>query len=89
MNHGLLFAGLPPPSWGAVSGKISGRPSDTVHMGVPVGGHQQRCYIAGRQLIAKSFARNRPFTKICPAPSASWSLLLKIKKLLNDGLNLT
>ncbi len=53
------------------------------------GSHQLQCYIAGRQLIAKSFARDRPFTKICPAPSASWSLVLKMKKLLNDGLDLT
>ncbi len=80
--------------WGAVSRKISenpqgGRPSETLHMGAPVGGRQQRSYIAGRQLIAKSFARNRPFRKICPAPSASWSLVLKMKKLLNDGLDLT
>jgi hypothetical protein len=58
-------------------------------MRAPVGGRQQRSYIAGRQLIAKSFAQNRPFTKICPAPSASWSLILKMKKLLNDSLDLT
>jgi hypothetical protein len=57
-------------------------------MGVVVGGRQLRCYIAGRQLIAKSFAQNRPFMKICPAPSASWSFIVKMKKLLNDGLNL-
>jgi hypothetical protein len=58
-------------------------------MGAPVGGRQLQCYIAGRQFIAKSFARNRPFMKICPAPSASWSFIVKMKKLLNDGLNLT
>jgi hypothetical protein len=58
-------------------------------MGALVGGRQQQSYIAGRQLIAKSFVRNRPFTKICLAPSASWSLILKMKKLLNDGLDLT
>jgi hypothetical protein len=54
-----------------------------------VGGRQQRCYIPGCQLIAESFAQNRHFAKICLAPSASWSLLLKMKKLLNDSLNLT
>jgi hypothetical protein len=58
-------------------------------MGVPVGGRQLQCHITGCQLIAKSFARDRPFKKIRPAPSASWSLVLKMKKLLNDGLNLT
>jgi hypothetical protein len=57
-------------------------------MGAAAGGHELRCYIAGRQLIAKSFARDRPFTKIFPAPSASWSLVFKMKKLLNDGLDL-
>jgi hypothetical protein len=57
-------------------------------MGAPVGGRQQRCYIAVRQLIAKSFVRNRPFMKICLAPSTSWSLVLEMKKLLNDGLDL-
>jgi hypothetical protein len=60
MNHGLLFAGSPPPPLGAVSGKqrnpLGGHPSDTLHMGAPVGGRQLRYYIAGRQLIAKSFA---------------------------------
>jgi hypothetical protein len=67
---------------------LGGRPSDTLHMGVPVGGRQLLCYIAGRQLIAKSFVRNRPFMKICLAPSTSWSFIVKMKKLLNDGLNL-
>ncbi len=85
MNRGLLVAGPPPPPLGGCERKdqrnpLGGRPSNTLHMGAPVGGHQQRCYMAGRQLIAKSFARNRPFKKICPAPSASWSLVLKIKK---------
>jgi hypothetical protein len=40
-------------------------------MAVVVGGCQLWCYIAGRQLIAKSFARDRHFKKICPGPSAS------------------
>jgi hypothetical protein len=53
-----------------------------------VGGRQLRCYIAGRQLIAKSFAQDRGFMKICPGPSASWSLVVNTKKLLNDGLDL-
>ncbi len=58
-------------------------------MGATVGGCQLRCYITGRQLIVKSFAQDRPSTKICLAPSTSWSLVLKIKNLLNDGLNLS
>ncbi len=93
MNRGLLVAGPPPPPLGGCERKdlrnpLGGRPSNTLHMEAPVGGRQLRCYIAGRQLIAKSFARNRRSTKICPAPSASWSLLVKMKKLLNDSLNL-
>jgi hypothetical protein len=58
-------------------------------MGAPEGGRQLQRYIAGCQLTAKSFARDRRFTKIFLAPSASWSLVLKMKKLLNDGLDLT
>jgi hypothetical protein len=46
------------------------------------------CYIAGCQLIAKTFARDRPFAKIWAGSSASWSLVLKMKKLLDDGLDL-
>jgi hypothetical protein len=57
-------------------------------MGAAMGGHQLQCYIAGHQLVAKSFTRDRRFTKICPAPSDSWSIVLKMKKLLNAGLNL-
>jgi hypothetical protein len=81
MNSGLLYAG--PPPLGGCERKdkrilLGGRPSDTLHMGAPVGGCQLRCYIAGCQLIAKSFAQNRPFMKICPAPCASWSLIVKM-----------
>ncbi len=46
------------------------------------------CNIAGHQLIAKNFVRDRPFTKICVGPSASRSHVLKMKKLLDDGLDL-
>ncbi len=93
MNHGLLFAGPPPPPLGGCERKdqsnpLGGRPSNTIHMGVAVGGRPLRCYIAGRQLIAKSFAQDRPFMKICTGPSASWSLGLEMKKLLDDGLDL-
>jgi hypothetical protein len=94
MNHGLLFAGPLPPPFGDCERKdwrnpLDGHPSDTLHMGAPEGGRQLRCYIAGRQLTTKSFAWDRHFTKICPSPSTSWSLVLKMKKLLNDGLDLT
>jgi hypothetical protein len=94
MNRGLLFAGPPPPPFGVCEQKdkrnpLRGRPSNTFHMGAPVGGRQPRCYITGRQPTAKSFARDRRFMKICPAPSASWNLILKMKKLLNDSLDLT
>jgi hypothetical protein len=51
--------------------------------------HQLLCYIVDRKLIAESFAQDRPFMKICMGPSASRSLVLKIKKLLYDGLDLT
>ncbi len=94
MNHGLLFAGPPPPLLGGCERKdeqnrLGGRPSDTITTGAAVGGPQLRSYIAGRQLIAKIFAWNRRFTKICPAPSTSWSLVLKMQKPVNDGLDLT
>jgi hypothetical protein len=59
-----------------------------LHTAAAVGSRQLRRYIAGRKLIAKSFARDRGFMKICPGPSASWSLVVKMKKLLNDGLDL-
>jgi hypothetical protein len=58
-------------------------------MGAAVGGRQLRCYITGHQLIAKSFTRDGPFTKIWAGPSTSWSIVLKMKKLLSDGLDLT
>ncbi len=93
MNCGLLFAGPPPPPFGAVSGKISkirwAAVLATLYMGAPVGDRQLRCYVTGCQLTAKRLARDRRFMKICLAPSASWSLVLKMKKLLNDGLDLT
>jgi hypothetical protein len=57
--------------------------------GVVVGGRQFTYIITGRQLGAKSFARDRPFMKICPSSSAIRSIILKMKKLLNDGLDLT
>jgi hypothetical protein len=57
-------------------------------MAAAVGGCQLRCYIACHQLITKSFPRDRCF-KICSGPSANWSQVLKMKKLLNDGLDLT
>ncbi len=60
-----------------------------MHLGAVVGSLQLQCYITGRRLIAKSFACDRCFTKICPGPSTSWSLVPKIKKLLNDSLDLT
>jgi hypothetical protein len=47
------------------------------------------CHIAGRQLIAVSFEQDRPFTKIFVDPNASRSLVLKMKKLPDDGLDLT
>jgi hypothetical protein len=53
-----------------------------------VGDRQLLCDIAGRQLITESFAGHRPFTKICAGPSASRSLVLKMKNLLDDGLDL-
>jgi hypothetical protein len=94
MNCGLLFAGpLPPPLGGFdqkdLENPLGGYPSDTIHMGAAVGSRQVQCYIADRQFIAKSFAWDRPFMKICVVPSASWSLYLKMKKLLDDGLGLT
>jgi hypothetical protein len=58
-------------------------------MGVAVGGRQLLCDIASRQHITESFARDRPFTKICMGPSASRTLVLKMKKLRGDGLGLT
>ncbi len=39
------------------------------------------CSIAGHHLITESFARNRCFFKIWVGPSASRSLVLKMKKL--------
>ncbi len=57
-------------------------------MGAAVGSRQLLCYIAGRLLIAASFARDRHFTKICMGPNASMSIVLKMKKFLNDGLDL-
>jgi hypothetical protein len=94
MNRGLLFAGPPPPPWGGCEQKddenpLGGRPSDGINVGAAVGGRLCTCNIVGRQLSAKSFAGDRPFMKICPGPSASRSLVLKMKKLLNDGLDLT
>jgi hypothetical protein len=94
MNHRLLFAGPPLLPLRAVSGKINknplgGHPSNTIHMGAAVGGRQLLCNIAGRKLIAESFVRDRPFTKICAGPSASRSLILRVKKLLHEGLDLT
>jgi hypothetical protein len=38
--------------------------------------------------LAESFVQDRPFTKIWAGPSASRSLILKMKKLLDDGLDL-
>ncbi len=52
-------------------------------MGAAVDGRQLRCCIAGRQLIAESFVRDRSFTKICAGPSGSRSLVF-----LNDSLDL-
>jgi hypothetical protein len=78
-----------------VSGKIlrfknplGGHRSDGINVGAAVGGCQFPCRFAGRQLIAESFVRDRPFTKICMGPSASRSLVLKMKKLLDDSLDL-
>jgi hypothetical protein len=79
MNRGLLFAGPPPLPLGGCERKAKQN---------RLGGRQFPCYIAGRQLIAKSFAWGRTFTKICAGPSVSRSLVLMMKKLLNDGLDL-
>jgi hypothetical protein len=85
MNHGLLFAVPPPPLLGGCERKdeqnrLGGRPSDTIPTGgAVVGGRQLRSYIAGRQLIAKSFARNRRFTKICPGPAPVEASFLRCK----------
>ncbi len=53
-----------------------------------MGSHQFPCRFTGRQLIAESFSQDRPFTKICAGPSTSRSLVLKMKKLLDDLLDL-
>jgi hypothetical protein len=68
---------------------LGGRPSVDINVGAAVGGHQFPGSIAGRQLITESFAQNRCFLKIWVGPSASRSLGLKMKKLLDDSLNLT
>jgi hypothetical protein len=70
--------------------KLARRPSKRHSTyGEAIGSHQLRCYIAGCQLITKSFARVRPFMKICTGPRAIWILVPKMKKLLDDGLDLT
>jgi hypothetical protein len=84
MNHGMLFAGPPPPLLGGCERKdeqnrLGGCPSDTIPTGAAVGGRQLRSYIAGRQLIAKSFARNRRFTKICLGPAPVEASFLRCK----------
>jgi hypothetical protein len=90
MNCGLLFEGLPPPLWVERLVKSFRRPSKRLYTyGAAIGSHQLWCYIAGCQLITKSFARVRPFMKICTGPRAIWILVLQMKKLLDNGLDLT
>jgi hypothetical protein len=94
MNHGLLFTGPQLPPFGGCEQKdllnsLGSHPSNTIHMRAAVGSRQLLCNIAGRQLIAESFEWDRPFTKFCAGPSASRSLVLKMKKLLDDSLDLT
>ncbi len=73
MNRGLLFMGLPPPPLRGSEQKdyrnpLGSRPSNGINVGAAVGGSQCPCSITGRQLIAKSFAQDRHFTKICLGP---------------------
>ncbi len=76
--------------WAEILTKSTRRPSKWLfNVRVAVGGHQFPFSIAGRQLIAKSFARDRPFTKTWTGPSASRSLDLNMKKFLDDSLDLT
>ncbi len=89
MNHGLPFAGPPPPAlWGLweerLTNPLGGRLSDGINGGAAVGGHQFPCSIAGCQLIAEIFVRDRPFTKVWVGPTTSRSLIPKMKKLLDD-----
>ncbi len=73
MNRGLLFGPPLSPLGGCerkdLQNQLGSRPSDGINVGAAVGSCHFPCSIAGRQLIAKSFARDRCFLKIWPAPA--------------------